>query len=189
MADVALPDKLPGWLKRHVPTRESVQRNPLLRPFAKPLSNPALWRLHRRSVPRGVAVGLAVGVIIPFMHTFIAAILAIPARANVAVAAAVTLLINPFTIGPLYYSAYHIGKWELRHDRGVVDQETARQVTGELGRILFWIHHGAGPIALGVVNIAIAASLIGYGVATVLWRLWLASKWRQRRQSRRAASY
>ena len=188
MADVALADRVPGWVKRHVPTRDSVQHNRLLRPFAKPLSNPALWRLHRRSVPRAVALGLGVGVIIPFMHTFIAALLAIPARANVAVAAAVTLLINPLTIPPLYYAAYHVGKWELRHDRGVVDQETARQVTGDLGRILFWIHHGAGPMALGVVNIAIAAALIGYGVATVAWRLWRGSKWRQRQHSRRSAS-
>jgi uncharacterized protein (DUF2062 family) len=185
---VAFADRVPDWVKRHVPTQESVQRNRLLRPFARPLSNPALWRLHRRSVPRAVAVGLGVGVIIPFMHTIIAALLAIPARANVAVAAAVTLLINPLTIPPLYYAAYHVGKWELRHDKGVVDQETARQFTSELGRILFWIHHGAGPMALGVVNIAIAAALVGYGVATVLWRLWLASKWRHRRHSRRAVS-
>lgn len=176
-------------MKRHVPTQESVQRNRLLRPFARHLGNPALWRLHRRSVPRAVAVGLGVGVIIPFMHTFVAALLAIPARANVAVAAAVTLLINPLTIPPLYYAAYHVGKWELRHDRGVVDQATAQQFTGELSKILFWIHHGAGPMALGVVNLAIAAAAIGYGVATVLWRLWLGSRWRARRRSRRSPSF
>lgn len=184
---MAFADRLPGWVRHHIPTRESVQRNWLLRPFAKQLSDPALWRLGRRSVPRGVAVGLGVGVIIPFMHTFIAALLAIPARANVAVAAAVTLLINPLTIPPLYYAAYQVGRWELHHDRVVVDPLAARQFTSELARILFWIHHASGPIALGIVNIAIATAAIGYTLSAFLWRLWLASKWRQRRESRRAA--
>lgn len=104
------------WLTRHVPTRETIHRSRVLKPFAPALSQPALWRMTYRSVPRGVALGLFVGVIIPIMHTAIAALLAIPLRANVAVAAAFTLLINPLTIPPLYYAAYRIGSWELHHD-------------------------------------------------------------------------
>lgn len=184
---MTLAERLPAWMKRHIPTRETVQQNRLLRPFARQLSDPALWRLGRRSVPRGVAIGLGVGVIIPFMHTFIAALLAIPARANVAVAAAVTLLINPLTIPALYIAAFHIGRWELHHDRAVVDPATARQVTGELGRILFWVHHASGPIAVGVITLAVIAAAVGYAVSALLWRLWLASKWRQRREARRVA--
>ena len=87
-----------NWVQRHIPTQESLSRNRVLKPFARHLGQPALWRLNRRSVPRGVALGLFVGVIIPFMHTFIAALLAIPARANIAIAAAFTLIINPLTI-------------------------------------------------------------------------------------------
>ena len=56
--------------------------------------------MTRRSVPRGVAVGLFVAVIIPVMHTFIAALLAIPARANVAVAAGGNALFG-FTQGDM----------------------------------------------------------------------------------------
>jgi uncharacterized protein (DUF2062 family) len=84
-----------NWLSRHIPTRETIHHNRFLRPFAPHLGQPALWRMTRRSVSRGVAVGLFVGVIIPFMHTFIAAVLAIPMRANVAISAAFTLVINP----------------------------------------------------------------------------------------------
>ena len=73
-----------GWLRRHIPTRETIDSYRLLRPFAKQLSQPNLWHLNHRSVPRGIALGLGVGVIIPFMHTFVAAIFAIPLRANVA---------------------------------------------------------------------------------------------------------
>src|SRR6476661_8965404 len=97
------------WLRNHIPTRETIHRYRLLRPFAPHLSQPALWRMTPRSVPRAVALGLFVGIIIPVMHTAIAAILAIPLRANIAITALFTLVVNPLTIPPLYYAAYRIG--------------------------------------------------------------------------------
>jgi len=175
------------WLKRHIPTRETIHENRLLRPFARPLSDPALWRMTRRSVPRAVALGLGIGIIIPFMHTVIAAILAIPLRANVAITAALTLLVNPLTYAPIYYGCYLVGSWELHHDSSVIDPRAAEQVSGELGRVMFWVHHASGPIALGIVTVAATTSAIGYFVSAFAWRWWLASKWRQRRHARRAA--
>ena len=120
-----MPDEgaAPGrfrWLTRHIPTRDTIHEHRLLRRFAPHLAHPSLWRMNRRSVPRGVAVGLFVGVIIPFMHTFVAALLAIPTRANVAVAAVAALVINPLTIPAMYYGAYRIGSWELHHDATLV---------------------------------------------------------------------
>jgi uncharacterized protein (DUF2062 family) len=177
-----------GWLKRHIPSRESIHRYRLLRPFAPHLGDPALWRLTRRSVPRAVALGLFVGVIIPFLHTVIAAILAIPLRANVAISAAFTLLINPLTIPPLYYAAYRIGSWELHHDSSLVNPAAAERFSSELSRFLFWIHQASGPIAVGVLSIAVAAAVIGYFGASVAWTWWLRSKFRQRRHARRGGS-
>ena len=186
-----------GWLRRHIPTRETIDQYRLLRPFARQLRQPALWRLHRRSVPRAVALGLAVGVIllgpvpeavlIPVMHMVLAALLAIPLRANVAIAAATTLIINPLTIPPMYYAAYRVGSWELRHDAVVINPDAAERVSGELSRILFWIHEASGPIAMGVLTLAAIAALVGYAVTAVSWRLWLGSKWHLRREERRAA--
>lgn len=172
------------WLTRHIPTRETIHEHRLLRPFAPHLTNPSLWRMTRRSVPRGVALGLFVGVIIPFMHTAIAALLAIPLRANVAVAAVFTLLINPLTIPPLYFAAYRIGSWELHHESTLVNPAAAERFSGELSRILFWIHQASGPIAVGVLSIAAAAALIGYFSASVVWTWWLRSRTRERRRLR-----
>jgi uncharacterized protein len=174
-----------NWLTRHIPTRESVQRNPLLRPFAPHLTHPALWRMSRKSVPRGVALGLFVGVIIPFMHTAIAALLAIPLRANVAVAAAVTLVVNPLTIPPLYYAAYRIGSWELHHDATLLNPATAQRFSSELSRLLFWIHQASGPIAVGVLTIAVVMGAVGYIGSALIWTSWQRSKIRQRRLARR----
>src|SRR3954447_10011930 len=175
------------WLTRHIPTRETVHEHRLLRPFAPHLTHPSLWRMTRRSVPRGVAVGIFVAVIIPFMHTVIAALVAIPTRANVAVAAVCTLVVNPLTIPAMYYAAYRIGAWELHHDSRLVDPAAAERFSSELSRALFWLHHASGSIAVGILTMAAAFAAIGYLVASLVWRFWSRSQWRQRRQARKAA--
>ncbi|HZU50791.1 MAG TPA: DUF2062 domain-containing protein, partial [Sphingomicrobium sp.] len=123
-----------------------------------------------------------VAVIIPFMHTVIAALVAIPARANVAVAALFTLVVNPLTIPPLYYAAYRIGSWELHHDAAIVDPADAERFSSELSRMLFWIHHASGSIAVGVLTIAMALGIVGYLSSSFVWRLWCANRWRRRRR-------
>ena len=170
------------WLSRHIPTRETVHEHRLLRPFAPHLTHSSLWRMTRRSVPRGVALGLFVAVIIPFMHTVVAAILALPARANVAVAAVCTLVVNPLTIPIMYLSAYRIGSWELHYDARLVNPEAAERFSSELGRLLFWLHHASGPIAVGILTIAAISAVLGYVAAALIWRLSSRSRWRQRRQ-------
>jgi len=173
-----------AYLKSHIPTRETIHQNRLLRPFAHHLGRPNLWRLNHRSVPRAVALGLGIGVIIPFMHMVVAALLAVPVRANIAIAAAVTLVVNPLTIPPLYWAAYHIGRWELRRGNDV-DPAAMAQVTGEVARFLFWMHHASGPIALGILTIAASAALIGYVASAFFWKRWITSKYRARRSIRR----
>lgn len=172
------------YLRRHIPTQETIGENRLLRPFARQLGQPNLWRLNHRSVPRAVALGLGVGVIIPFMHMVIAALLAVPVRANIAIAAAVTLVVNPLTIPPMYWLALHVGRWELRRG-SEVDAGATAEVSGELARFLFWLHRESGPLALGVLTIASVAAIIGYFSSALLWRRWVASKWRARRNARR----
>ena len=172
------------WLMRHIPTRETIHEHRLLRPFAPHLAHPSLWRMTRRSVPRGVALGLFVAVIIPFMHTVIAALLAIPTRANVAVAAIVTLVVNPLTIPPMYYAAYRIGRWELHHDAPLLNAAAAERFSGELSRALFWLHHASGPIAVGILTIAAVMAVFGYFAASLVWRFWSRSRWQRRRDSR-----
>ncbi|HET7316279.1 MAG TPA: DUF2062 domain-containing protein [Sphingomicrobium sp.] len=174
----------PAWITRHIPRRETVHEHRLLRPFARHLAKPELWRMHRRSVPRAVAIGLGVGIVLPFMHMIIAALLAIPFRANVAIAAAFTLLINPITIPAMYYLAYRTGMWELHADAVVMNPAAAQQASGELAHLLFWAREASGPIALGIVTLAIAAAVTGYSVTAIIWRLWLVSKLRHKRRAR-----
>jgi uncharacterized protein (DUF2062 family) len=184
MAEASSAMSLFQWLKGHIPTRETVHRYRLLRPFASHLSHSSLWRMTRRSVPRGVALGLFVAVIIPVMHTAIAALLAIPARANVAVAAVFTLVVNPLTIPPIYYAAYRIGSWELHHDAPLVNPAAAERFSSELRRLLFWIHQASGPIAIGVLTIAVGSAIVGYLASAFVWRFWTQSRWRNRQSTK-----
>lgn len=172
------------WIRRHIPTQQSLERSRLLKPFAPYLGQPALWRLNRRSVPRGVALGLFVGFIIPVMHTAIASLIAIPVRANIAVTAVFTLVVNPLTIPPIYYAAYRLGAWELHHDSQIINPATAERVSGELGQIMFWIHQASGPIAVGVLTMAVGAAVLGYVASALLWRLRIGERWRRRNGAR-----
>lgn len=140
----------------------------------------SLWSFNRRSVPRGVAIGLFVAVIIPFMHTIIAALLAIPARANIAVAALFTLVVNPLTMPLMYFAAFRIGSWELHHDSSLVDPADAERFSSELSRMLFWIHHASGSIALGIFTLATGIAIVGYFASGLAWRLWSLRRWRRR---------
>src|SRR5689334_7108147 len=175
-----------NWLTRHIPTKDTVHHYRVLRPFAQHLGHSSLWRMTRRSVPRGVAVGLFVAVIIPFMHTVIAALLAIPTRANVVVAALCTLVVNPLTIPPMYYAAYRIGSWELHHEATLVNPAAAERFSSELSRALFWLHHASGAIAVGVLTIAAGLALSGFLIASLVWRFWSRSRWQRRREGRPA---
>jgi uncharacterized protein (DUF2062 family) len=184
MAEASPAMSLFHWLKGHIPTRETVHRYRLLKPFAAHLTHSSLWRMTRRSVPRGVALGLFVAVIIPVMHTAIAALLAIPARANVAVAAVFTLVVNPLTIPPIYYAAYRIGSWELHHEGPLVNPGAAERFSSELSRLLFWIHQASGPIAIGVLTIAVGSAIVGYLASAFVWRFWTQSRWRNRQSTK-----
>jgi len=180
-------NKLRAWIRRHVPSRETIDSYRVLRPFAKQLRHPELWRMNARSVPRAVALGLGVGVIIPVMHVVIAVILAIPVRANVAIAGAFTLVVNPITIPPMYYAAYRIGSWELHHEALGPDPAAAQEASSELARMLFWLHHASGPIALGILTIALSAAISGYVVSALIWRAWMRFKGRRGEDSTPAA--
>jgi uncharacterized protein (DUF2062 family) len=167
------------WRKRlakHLPTKESIQGSRWLRPFAKHLGRPDLWHLNHRSVPRGIALGLGVGILVPFMHIVLVAILAIPARANILLAAGFTLVINPLTMPPLYYSAYRIGRWQL-HDPALPQGPAGGPAAaGEFATLMAWLHYAWEPIALGLITLAPLAAALGYAGGAIGWRLWTRGK-------------
>lgn len=169
--------RVSAWVRSHVPTRDSVERNRFLRPVAHRILVPSLWRLNRRSVPRGVALGIFAGVLFPFAHMVIAAVLALPLRANVPTAVGTTLVNNPITFVPLMAGAYRVGRWMLHVDRSLPGHPVVQAAHSSW---LHWIASGAGVTMVGLLGIAIVAAALGYAGAALGWRWWIVRKWRHR---------
>lgn len=175
-----------AWLQRNMPTRETFERIRWLRPVAHRVLLPQLWRFHRRSVPRGVALGVLVGVLIPVAQTVIAALLALPARANVPVAALTTFITNPFTTPPIWIGAYWLGSWMLRVDAMTETRPLEAHVQSPAGDWLRWLLSDAAPAtAIGLLVISVVGAAVGYLLASFGWRWWTAHKWRTRRHPAR----
>jgi uncharacterized protein (DUF2062 family) len=169
-----------NWIRGHVPTRESIAANRWLAPFADRLLKPDLWHFNRRSVPRAVALGLFVAPIVPVAHTFVAALLALPARANIVIALMITLVINPLTIPPFYYAAFHVGRFLLHLDQNTPVGAVIDPPVHTANHWLAWLLHVTGPAALGTIVLATVASAVGYFVSGWIWRFRIARKWRHR---------
>lgn len=168
--------------RRHAPTREELQRSRLLKPLGKRIWASELWRLSRRSVPAGVAVGLFVGIVlmIPGLQIVGAALMAVPFRANIPIAAAMTFISNPATTPFFIIAAIEVGNG-LGFHADLAAFEKLSAARAPMRDWLAWLLSDAAPaLAGGLTLIGLAFALVGYCVAFVAWRLWIGSKWRDR---------
>lgn len=158
-----------------LPTRETLFANRWLRPFESTLGAQHLWAWNRRSVARGVGLGLFFGILIPFIQSPVAAAGAWFARGNLPVAAACTLVTNPFTTAPIYVAAYFLGS-------------TLLQVKSQVGiggdgleNMLGWLAQASAPIALGLFILALLTAIVGYVGVNLIWQISARRRWRRRR--------
>lgn len=103
-------EKKTHWFRSRIPTRQDLESNKYLRYLAPFLSRYELWHWSRRGVAIGAAIGVFFGLIVPIFQSVFAIILAIFFRGNVAVAAGATFISNPFTVPPILFIAYKLGK-------------------------------------------------------------------------------
>ncbi len=163
------------FLRKHMPKREEMARNKYLAPIAHRFLSPELWRFTRRSVPRGVALGLFAAFIIPVGQIFLAAFLALPARANVPLAALVTFITNPFTIAFWAVVANRVGQFILRIDAATSGVANEQLQSGDWQWVID-AFEVAGVTVVGFFVLAVIASSIGYLLASAVWRVIIARK-------------
>jgi len=178
--------KLTSWAQRNMPTREQMERNRLIRPFAHRVLASEVWRFTRRSVPRGVALGMLVGIIIPFAQVLFAAFFSFTVRANVPVAALTTFITNPFTTPFIWAASYKVGERLLYFD-GMFHAspiDSLMRVT-DGWQLIEWMTAEGKVLALGLVVVASVAAAVSYLAASFGWSAWVRAK-RRRRQARRA---
>jgi uncharacterized protein (DUF2062 family) len=170
-----LADKLRSFF----PKREEMARNRWLAPIAHRFLNPELWRFTRRSVPRGVALGLFAAFIVPLGQIFLAAFMALPARANVPLAAAVTFVTNPFTLPFWLVVANKVGGFTLMVDAATTGVATEGLESGRFAWLAEFFEL-AGVTAFGFVVLAVVSAAVGYILSGAIWRIMVS-----RRRARR----
>ncbi len=158
--------------KASMPTRETMAANRWLKPVAHRLLDPKLWRLQHEAVARGVAIGLFWAFALPVAHIVVAAAHSIWWRANVPVAAAVTLITNPFTVGFWLWLAYKVGSL-------VLDAPPPAPLSEGAG-MMAWMASFGGPTLLGMGIFAVVFATSGYLLVKLAWRLriWLKRRYR-----------
>ncbi|WP_245647640.1 DUF2062 domain-containing protein [Novosphingobium lentum] len=180
-------DRSLAWAQSHVPTREKLEQNRFVKPFAHLILRSELWRFTRRSVPRGVALGLFVGVMIPLAHFVVAAFLAVFVRANIPAALAATFVGFPVIYIALVALAYKIGNALLHVDAMTAIQPISHTMqTTQTDHLLQQITGKGLSTAFGLFVIATVLSSIGYLASSFFLRWWIPRKRRMRLARARA---
>lgn len=185
-----------AWLKKQMPTRESVQHNRWLKWLGPALYHPRLWHMSRKGLALGLAIGIFFGFLIPVAQIPFSAAAAVLLRANLPVAMGSTLVTNPVTFGPVYYAAYKLGV-RLVGDSPTVAQnaqevlaqapDPVKQEARTLGQQFarFWLYlTGVGkPLVVGLVIFAISGGLLVYALTSLIWVA--RTRWRRRQRLNR----
>lgn len=195
MLDRALRQlKMPRKLfRRFLPSHETVRNHRYITRFGPWLRHHNLWHLHRRSVAGGVAVGLFAGLVPgsnPVQFT-VAALLAVVGRVNLPIAMAVTLYSNPFTIVPLYYTAFRLGQFVLLRDGGKLPpfafQLADKGFAEWIPAALQWLASVGKPLLVGLPLLALLLAIVGYFTVDLAWQLYVRCTWQRRRRRRQRA--
>ncbi len=137
-----------------------------------------LWGIRRKTVVPAFSLGLAIA-FLPFPGHFLAAVLAALAfRVNIPVAALSTLVVNPITVGPLFYFAYELGNALLGIETGPFYFELSLDWVQNVFRTV-WL-----PLSLGCVLLGSAAAVIGFVGLDALWRYSLHNYKKKKRKKR-----
>jgi uncharacterized protein (DUF2062 family) len=144
--------------------RHEIAEKWFMTPFRHMLHDHRLWGVRRKTVVPAFSLGLAVA-FLPFPGHFLVAVLAALAlRVNIPVAAFSTLVVNPLTVGPLFYLAYELGNTLLGIETGPFYFEFSLDWVQNVFTTV-WL-----PLSLGCVLLGSAAAVIGFIGLDALWR-------------------
>ena len=167
----------PHWSDRFTQgiSRETLASHPWLKPVAHRLQEPGLWHLQHEAVARGVAIGLFWAFALPVAQILVAAAHSVWWRANIPVAAGMTLITNPFTIGFWLWLAYKLGSLILGlapHEIAAGDAALAAAASQGAGfDVMGWLQRFGWPAVLGMAIFSVVGSASGYLLVKLIWRL------------------
>ncbi len=162
-------------LKRITPHPTTLQRRWYLRLFGSRVTEPGLWSLQRRSITSAFGLGLAICFVPLPVHLPLAVLVAIARQVNVPTIVGTVFLVNPFTVVPVFYTAYRVGAAVL----GEPLKPFHFQFSFE------WLQSGLGPLwqpfLIGCLLCALVVGLAGWMGLELLWRWQVRNRYRTRR--------
>lgn len=178
------------WLKKWLPTHDAMHQSKNTRWIANWLrAHPYLWALNRKNVAKGVAAGLLVAFIPIPLQILLASLLALLIRANLPIAIASTLITNPITFVPLNVLIYHIGLFLTgENDSASIHTIPALHLHWQnlsliWQELITWVQSLGKTYLIGLVTLSVTASMTGFILVHVIWRisLWLQLRARSRK--------
>ena len=147
--------------------------------FGSRIRDSRLWAMNRRSITVAFGTGLAICFLPLPLHLPLALLVAMMLRLNVPVIMATTLLVNPLTAVPIYYTAYRVGTIAL----GLPEGGFAFELSWD------WLQNGLGPFwkpfLTGCVICALVFGYGGYLVLELIWRWNILNRLRLKRDAAR----
>lgn len=177
--------RIAAWSHRNLPKREDLEQVRFVAPLAR---RAELWRFTRRSVPRGVFVGLLIGIfaLIPGIQIVGAALMCVPFRGNIPIAAAMTFLSNPATTPLILAGSIYVGN-SMGYHADLSTFYSLYEHGAGLDQWLSWLFSDAAPaLVTGLLIISLAVSVVGYFIAVFTWNWWVRHKRRVKLEGMKA---
>jgi uncharacterized protein (DUF2062 family) len=129
------------------------------------LRDPRLWSVNRRAITTAFGAGIAIGFIPIPLHLPLAMVAAMIWRLNVPAIVGTSLLFNPLTVVPIYFTAYRVGTLLLGEPAG----KFAFSLSWD------WLQNGLGtfwkPFLLGCLVCSVVGGYLAYRGLELVWRL------------------
>lgn len=179
-----------------MPDPHTIREHRWLRVFAPLFNDPNLLHFNRRSISVGVFCGVFAAFIPLPIQMFVAVILAILLRGNLAAAVGFTWISNPVTYIPLYYFCYLIGVFLLGDPTdaqgNIIDIDMAQLIddifAGELDNLSQFFLTSGMQLMLGCVIVGLICAGFSYITVNYLWRFHVIKNWKERRLARKQQS-
>lgn len=160
-------------LKKILPTHTKIKEQKFLKIFGKLLDKKDLWSLSRKKVLGAVFIGIFVACLpLPFQMV-LAAFLAIVFSVNLPISFTLIFISNPFTMPPLFYLEYQIGKLLIKPENPIeFDFESMYDNFGDIALSLW-----SGAIVVGIFSSVVCVVVVNF--------LWIYTVKKNRRNNAR----
>jgi len=167
-----------NYLKKYIPDPEKLRKNKALAILGSQIYEANLWHLNRRSVARAFFNGLFWAFIPMPFQMLAAALLSIPLRANIPLSIALVWITNPITMPFVFYFNYKVGTLILGTHRTKEFKLSVEWIWDKMEHI--WL-----PLYTGSVVTGLMVGAISYIGITILWRLHVVKRWKERQQRKK----